>query len=409
MLTAQKDHPRIRGEHRGGASGTDDIPGSSPHTRGAPGFKRDTTTYTGIIPAYAGSTRRRPDRVSWIQDHPRIRGEHPHDPLRGRLSAGIIPAYAGSTSAGRRASRSRSDHPRIRGEHQDPTEPSQENIGSSPHTRGAHLQQPESARAGGIIPAYAGSTPTRPRPSRCRRDHPRIRGEHSICLKFCHLTIGSSPHTRGARLGVAGVGINVGIIPAYAGSTWVPSTYPALAADHPRIRGEHGPVDGHVDQATGSSPHTRGARTVGRLPVSLVGIIPAYAGSTPTASGTTRRGTDHPRIRGEHEPSHPAAVLMPGSSPHTRGAHARLPASPSLRRIIPAYAGSTRSPSSSLPGRADHPRIRGEHESLKSAFMVPIGSSPHTRGAPRKRRRTPARRRIIPAYAGSTPASSPTR
>ena len=193
------------------------------------------------------------------------------------------------------------DHPRIRGEHQDPTEPSQENIGSSPHTRGAHLQQPESARAGGIIPAYAGSTPTRPRPSRCRRDHPRIRGEHSICLKFCHLTIGSSPHTRGARLGVAGVGINVGIIPAYAGSTWVPSTYPALAADHPRIRGEHGPVDGHVDQATGSSPHTRGARR--------------------TASKNSQKGEDHPRIRGEHVSSTDKTETLAGSSPHTRGAH----------------------------------------------------------------------------------------
>ena len=52
----ESDHPRIRGEHRGGASGTDDIPGSSPHTRGALYPQPGRVQSDGIIPAYAGST-----------------------------------------------------------------------------------------------------------------------------------------------------------------------------------------------------------------------------------------------------------------------------------------------------------------------------------------------------------------
>ena len=55
---------------------------------------------------------------------------------------------------------------------------------------------------------------------------------------------------------------------------------PSVAADHPRIRGEH--VIFRDDQASskGSSPHTRGAPV--RVPIvgGEMGIIPAYAGST---------------------------------------------------------------------------------------------------------------------------------
>ena len=71
--------------------------GSSPHTRGAlPPYQRFDSA-TGIIPAYAGSTRRRRRTSSEQADHPRIRGEH-------RLSG----LYTGDGQ------------------------------GSSPHTRGAH-------------------------------------------------------------------------------------------------------------------------------------------------------------------------------------------------------------------------------------------------------------------------------
>ena len=72
---------------------------------------------------------------------------------------------------------------------------------------------------------------------------------------------------------------------------------------------------------------------------------------------------------------------MFGSSPHTRGAHARGGASGTDDRIIPAYAGSTVGRRRSSSGIWDHPRIRGEHRDLRERTTVYSGSSPHTRGA----------------------------
>ena len=70
----------------------------------------------------------------------------------------------------------------------------------------------------------------------------------------------------------------------------------------------------------GSSPHTRGAQTYANMEQESIRIIPAYAGST----GGGRRGRglarDHPRIRGEHGLGESKALLGHGSSPHTRGA-----------------------------------------------------------------------------------------
>ena len=195
--------------------------GSSPHTRGA----RTASTASYVI----------------TRDHPRIRGEHLAAALRHALHHGIIPAYAGSTPSVSTIT---------------PTCP-----GSSPHTRGA--------------PSPSSSDDGR------RWDHPRIRGEH---LALHLVLLGHS-----------------GIIPAYAGSTSTRSTM--------------------MVSKSGSSPHTRGARVRERL-----------------SGGRTG---DHPRIRGEHLAAALRHALHHG--------------------IIPAYAGSTTS-----------------RPMLRSASP---GSSPHTRGA----------------------------
>ena len=136
--------------------------------------------------------------------------------------------------------------------------------------------------------------------------------------------------------------LEIGIIPAYAGST---APFTTLMPD-----------------TMGSSPHTRGAP------------VPARTVRLP------RR--DHPRIRGEHLDSSLVTVGNPGSSPHTRGA---------------PWCCQGRASS-----RGDHPRIRGEHnhegndvelrvgiipayagstEPLVRAKSGVWGSSPHTRGA----------------------------
>ena len=132
----------------------------------------------------------------------------------------------------------------------------------------------------------------------------------------------------------------------------------------------------------GSSPHTRGAHQDFRDGRHTKGIIPAYAGSTPFARSCPRSAGDHPRIRGEHSATSSYSFSHSGSSPHTRGAHQIRLRRDQRRRIIPAYAGSTGPGGCGRPDGRDHPRIRGEHNPDTPGRRYPGGSSPHTRGAP---------------------------
>ena len=234
--------------------------GSSPHTRGA---------RSGSF-ATRGSVR----------DHPRIRGEHVAWVVLSRPLRGSSPHTRGAPIRPPSRSRRRGDHPRIRGEHKIMPNLRRVSHGSSPHTRGAHSDPIASRNRGGIIPAYAGSTPTAAPASRSREDHPRIRGEHDSMTSSAILAFGSSPHTRGARGAGSAPGDAKGIIPAYAGSTPSRRAPMATVADHPRIRGEHGAGKCFPGSARGSSPHTRGALEMTLHKNGLVGIIPAYAGST---------------------------------------------------------------------------------------------------------------------------------
>ena len=259
-----RDHPRIRGEHACPVGSPRPATGSSPHTRGALEGSSKGERVSRIIPAYAGSTRRPCDPKVCLSDHPRIRGEH-GDPDRGPPRGWwIIPAYAGSTRLLGRSPGRRPDHPRIRGEH----------------------VQEEGDRddEGQIIPAYAGSTCISRRQGVRKWDHPRIRGEHGSSSATIIWSTGSSPHTRGALGGADGFRCVPGIIPAYAGSTVGVGVRLASPRDHPRIRGEHREAPTGYSRGGGSSPHTRGAhqRTLGRHQIG--GIIPAYAGSTTTAT-----------------------------------------------------------------------------------------------------------------------------
>ena len=253
--------------------------------------------------------------------------------------------------------------------------------GSSPHTRGALGAFVGSVSVEGIIPAYAGSTFPYTLTVLALGDHPRIRGERILVHVPSATPIGSSPHTRGARSAPASHTNSARIIPAYAGSTRRESLRRHDSADHPRIRGEHGRRVAPRADGVGSSPHTRGARGTSRSRPTPRRIIPAYAGSTMPAPSSPSSERDHPRIRGEHWLASNRPVMTDGSSPHTRGAHARGGASGTDDRIIPAYAGSTKGIIASSTHRPDHPRIRGEHKLNRLKKQGVDGSSPHTRGA----------------------------
>ena len=172
------------------------------------------------------------------------------------------------------------DHPRIRGEHSPSPTCTPCPGGSSPHTRGARLGGPRTTPRGRIIPAYAGSTAPKPTTPAVMPDHPRIRGEHSRHSAIVGTVVGSSPHTRGAPDGAVSYVTESRIIPAYAGSTCETTEESSPEPDHPRIRGEHTYANMEQESILGSSPHTRGALECGGEGVDGVWIIPAYAGST---------------------------------------------------------------------------------------------------------------------------------
>ena len=279
----------------------------------------------------------------------------------------------------------------------------------SPHTRGARGQALRRLGPRRIIPAYAGSTGpdvVRPGPS---RDYPRIRGEHTATPPSGVIVAGSSPHTRGALLSLFFPLTPTRIIPAYAGSTQCagirlgersgssPHTRGARIhaaarrwpSDHPRIRGEHRQEGRRQGLVWGSSPHTRGARRPGRMPWGFRRDHPRIRGEHVDPLGAFVDLQDHSRIRGEHSGYRRLVSSPMGSSPHTRGAPPQRRRGGLSDGIIPAYAGST-----GLRGlRVDGPR----------------GSSPHTRGARPAPGHVPRHGRIIPAYAGSTRRSAPPR
>ena len=213
--------------------------------------------------------------------------------------------------------------------------------GSSPLTRGAPHQLRQGPSRRRIIPAYAGSTGTALSALGTIGDHPRLRGEHGASSTSPAVSAGSSPLTRGAPQISHGPASGHGIIPAYAGSTSALTVRERCKGDHPRLRGEHSCTSARQVNKWGSSPLTRGALVPALLRRRSAGIIPAYAGSTPSASLRCSALWDHPRLRGEHQYADEPPRYRRGSSPLTRGALRACASRLRCYGIIPAYAGST--------------------------------------------------------------------
>ena len=132
----------------------------------------------------------------------------------------------------------------------------------------------------------------------------------------------------------------------------------------------------------GSSPLTRGKPRDPRRSCGRRRLIPAHAGKTwsPTRCRAPREA--HPRSRGENAPSRPKAAFMFGSSPLTRGKHQEDLVKILGPRLIPAHAGKTGSCYRAVGGRC--------------------GSSPLTRGKPVCPLLGAFLLRLIPAHAGKT-------
>ena len=234
-------------------------------------------------------------------------------------------------------------HPRSRGENSIEETTGALASGSSPLTRGKRSPLPRPLRRLRLIPAHAGKTRPRFRRAPTRRAHPRSRGENARQ---------GGPITSGPWL-----------IPAHAGKTR--PILGGLFTDgaHPRSRGENLLAQRQEHMAAGSSPLTRGKRIGESVAHATARLIPAHAGKTCTMRRATPTCEAHPRSRGENRRLHGLDEERTGSSPLTRGKRLALAARPRARRLIPAHAGKTLLLPFLPPSRPAHPRSRGENAS----------------------------------------------
>ena len=231
----------------------------------------------------------------------------------------------------------------------------------SPLTRGKPRPSSTRRRALRLISAHTGKTPRLSDRSCHVTAHPRSREENIDAWQLPERHVGSSPLTRGKRTLRVTAGILRRLIPAHAGKTVQAENPNSQHRAHPRSRGENRPGGKPQLSTQGSSPLTRGKRSHHGGYDKRRGLIPAHAGKTSRRTARLCVGRAHPRSRGENSAVRASDAASGGSSPLTRGKRPLPSREEAGGRLIPAHAGKTSAspePSRSSPA---HPRSRGEN------------------------------------------------
>ena len=227
-------------------------------------------------------------------------------------------------------------------------------------------------------------------------------GEHAGSPIVDSVYFGSSPHGRGTPLDVVDMSRVERVIPAWAGNTSAFSNEKCAPTGHPRMGGEHSSSTSSLSGSCGSSPHGRGTLRLGGDLKRKVRVIPAWAGNTHGGFGFHSSSPGHPRMGGEHVVDTSRSMWAIGSSPHGRGTRRGYLAQHVGNRVIPAWAGNTASAPTGREPTSGHPRMGGEHGVVNDPGTLHGGSSPHGRGTPARPRTAAPGRRVIPAWAGNT-------
>ncbi len=211
-------------------------------------------------------------------------------------------------------------------------------------------------------------------------DHPRVRGENIAAARSTCRCAGSPPRARGEHRRPRQDDHGRRITPACAGRTGS-GTAPGRASwDHPRVRGENNPSMSEISESPGSPPRARGEPAQGRPGNYLSGITPACAGRTSPFGNPAPSGRDHPRVRGENIGQPSCCNVLVGSPPRARGERGVAAAGNVAGRITPACAGRTSRSVAQASGSRDHPRVRGENVAGFDERNLFTGSPPRARG-----------------------------
>ena len=158
-----------------------------------------------------------------------------------REDAGLIPAHAGKTCRSRQVQPGVSVHPHSCGENSPASGVRTRFQGSSPLTRGKHVECEQIPRLQGLIPTHAGKTNPSPGAVSRRTAHPRSCGENPIFALILKCGCGSSPLIRGKLRAGGELDGPARLIPAHAGKTPCPASSHSSRRAHPRSCGENNP------------------------------------------------------------------------------------------------------------------------------------------------------------------------
>ena len=153
---------------------------------------------------------------------------------------------------------------------------------------------------------------------------------------------------------------------------------------HPRVGGENKASDGEDIAEYGSSPRGRGKPFVVGAAGFGPGLIPAWAGKTPSSRPRSTERRAHPRVGGENRQPPPYGAVRVGSSPRGRGKLIPRAGIPGVAGLIPAWAGKTPPGQHTAARSRAHPRVGGENVMSDNLMPDPYGSSPRGRGKQRR-------------------------
>ena len=127
---------------------------------------------------------------------PRGRGK-PEAGRPGREQGGLIPAWAGKTKRAVWSRNAAPAHPRVGGENRHALNRPVQGMGSSPRGRGKPCDEMSSQDPSRLIPAWAGKTGQHGLTNGRKPAHPRVGGENRAEAEFNGGQPGSSPRGRG--------------------------------------------------------------------------------------------------------------------------------------------------------------------------------------------------------------------
>ena len=207
-------------------------------------------------------------------------------------------------------------------------------------------------------------------------------GENYVGRGSLYGNPGSSPRGRGKRPKPKSHVSSSRLIPAWAGKT-ARSTFSASGVwAHPRVGGENLFTASARDDPWGSSPRGRGKLDTGVQVTGAARLIPAWAGKTSACDAHRVCLAAHPRVGGENAAGSGAGALGLGSSPRGRGKHEAGDGQGLDARLIPAWAGKTRTCPPAYRRWRAHPRVGGENQVTPIVVRQEAGSSPRGRGKP---------------------------